>query len=396
MATEDKKIDTVQSDKVVDSEEKTDKEDEQIADKPADESILDTTVTHEDAPLVKKDPEPPKSPVHKKDFEDGMVYLYGTPRSPVIPSLNPFCLKVESWLRVAEIKYELVDHNMKLKSRKGQLPFIEVDGEEIADSAVIVKELSRRNAADLDADLTSQQRGVASCAIAMLENHFFWVIKAWRSKNPNQMLQAYKMDLQQITGKKWPKPILNFFYKCQAKKNTKAVISQGLGVHSAEEIDAFGQEDLHALTELLGEQNYFFGDSPSTLDIVAFANLAQLLFMDEEIKCPLSTWLKDNCQKLVEFCQRFKERVFPDWDELCTIKKKEDPKEEKKNGEVKEEATENKEEKPEKEKEAEKEKETEKEKEAENNEKGDLELKGSEEKQDEKKDEEKEDKNTTL
>jgi len=398
MATEDKKIDVPEADKVTDIKDTPVIADDQVTDKPADESILDTTVTTEDAPLVKKDPEPPKSPVHKQDFEDGLVYLYCTPRSPVIPSLDPYCLKVESWLRVADVKYEMVEHNMKLRSRKGQLPFVEVNGEEIADSTVIIRELSRRNAADLDEKLTSQQRGVASCASAMLENHFSWVIKAWRSKNPEQMLQAYKMDLQQITGKTWPKPLLNFLYKRQAKKNFKAVLSQGLGVHSAEEIDVFGQGDLHALTELLGEQQYFFGDSPSTLDIVAFANLAQLMYMDKETKCPLRNWLTENCPKLVEFCQRFKNKVFPDWDDLCIIKKKEEPKEK--------DTTDKKEEKSDKEKEVDnkdtsekKDEKSEKEKEVENNEKSDkadLELKGDGEKTEEKKDEEKEDKNTTL
>ena len=63
---------------------------------------------------------------------------------------------------------------MKFRSNKGQLPFVELNGQEIADSAVIVKELSSHFDADVDAPLTSDQRSVAHATIAMLENHFHW------------------------------------------------------------------------------------------------------------------------------------------------------------------------------------------------------------------------------
>lgn len=49
------------------------------------------------------------------------------------------------------LRWQNVEHHAKFRSKKGQLPFIELNGEEIADSAFIIKELSEKFNKDLDA-----------------------------------------------------------------------------------------------------------------------------------------------------------------------------------------------------------------------------------------------------
>lgn len=49
----------------------------------------------------------PKPNVHKINFEKDIVYLYQFPRTPLLPSTSPYCLKLETWLRLAGIKYEV-------------------------------------------------------------------------------------------------------------------------------------------------------------------------------------------------------------------------------------------------------------------------------------------------
>ena len=63
---------------------------------------------------------------------------------------------------------------MRYRSGKGQLPFVEVNGAEIADSAVIVKELGAIFNTDMDAHLTTEQRNAAHNTIIMLENRYHW------------------------------------------------------------------------------------------------------------------------------------------------------------------------------------------------------------------------------
>ncbi|KAG5314681.1 FAXC protein, partial [Pseudoatta argentina] len=48
------------------------------------------------------------STVHHPDYEKDVVYLYQFPRTPRLPSLSPYGLKVETWLRLNGIKYEKV------------------------------------------------------------------------------------------------------------------------------------------------------------------------------------------------------------------------------------------------------------------------------------------------
>lgn len=45
--------------------------------------------------------------VHKTNYEKDIVYLYQFSRTPMIPAISPYCLKVETWLRLNDVKYEV-------------------------------------------------------------------------------------------------------------------------------------------------------------------------------------------------------------------------------------------------------------------------------------------------
>lgn len=54
------------------------------------------------------------STVHHPDYEKDVVYLYQFPRTPLLPSLSPYGLKVETWLRLNGIKYEVSGVSLSL------------------------------------------------------------------------------------------------------------------------------------------------------------------------------------------------------------------------------------------------------------------------------------------
>lgn len=67
---------------------------------------------------------------------------------------------------------------MKHRSKKGQLPFIELNGEEIADSTLIIKELSQKFGKDIDSALSQDQRNISHAMISMIENKLVWYVSS--------------------------------------------------------------------------------------------------------------------------------------------------------------------------------------------------------------------------
>src|SRR5262249_4250460 len=104
------------------------------------------------------------------------IKLFQFPRMFAIPNLSPFCCKLETWLRIARIPYEVVDTADPRKGPKGKLPFIEDSGRRIADTSVIVDHLSRTRGVDPDAQLDAQQRAVALLVQRTLEEHYAFVV----------------------------------------------------------------------------------------------------------------------------------------------------------------------------------------------------------------------------
>src|SRR5829696_6683909 len=83
------------------------------------------------------------------------------------PNLSPFCIKLETYLRIAEIPYKLGKFS-RGDAPKGKVPYIHLDGTFIGDSHLIIEELERRLAAEgkpaLDSGLSAHDVAVGRLA----------------------------------------------------------------------------------------------------------------------------------------------------------------------------------------------------------------------------------------
>jgi glutathione S-transferase len=104
------------------------------------------------------------------------IKLFQFPRLFSVPNLSPFCCKLETWLRITEIPYEVVDTPMPRKGPKGKLPFIEDAGQRIGDSSLIIDHLKRTRGIDPDAHLSPAQRATALLVQRTLEEHYAFIV----------------------------------------------------------------------------------------------------------------------------------------------------------------------------------------------------------------------------
>src|SRR5580693_7749480 len=102
-----------------------------------------------------------------------MITLYGFGPGFGLPENSPYVTKTEVQLQLAGLA-----HRKALAtppdSPKGQLPFIDDDGERIADSTFIRAHIERKYGFDFDAGLNETERAQAWAIERMIENHFNW------------------------------------------------------------------------------------------------------------------------------------------------------------------------------------------------------------------------------
>ena len=200
---------------------------------------------------------------------------------------SPFCLKIESFLREAQIAYEVAPFEggrSFAKAPKGKLPFIEdEDGTIVGDSTLIIGRLSRLRGIDMDAPLDDGQRCVSFAFRRMLDEHFYWVgvYSRWID-------EPGWATIRQLFFARVPRPIRPFAAALTRRSIVSALRAQGTGRHSRDEIYALGGEDMQALSRLLGDDAYFFGAAqPTLLDIWAHAFVAEIVA--PPIDSPLKT-----------------------------------------------------------------------------------------------------------
>ena len=108
------------------------------------------------------------------EVQKGEVLLNIPPmaRKVEVPSISPHCLKLEGYLRMANIPHK-VARRQKVSS-KGQVPWITYNKRNIADSNFCVKFLNDEFGVDLNRGLTEDEKAVAHSLQVMVEHNTYW------------------------------------------------------------------------------------------------------------------------------------------------------------------------------------------------------------------------------
>ena len=130
------------------------------------------------------------------DWRQDQVYLAQFPPSPRVRSISPFALKLETWLRLAQIPYQNV-YTRKFSRASHTIPYIELNGQQISDSNRILETLRSQFQVEVDPGLTAQEKAADHAVTSMIENHTTQVRLEWLSSQcpPSSVKQRYKFYL---------------------------------------------------------------------------------------------------------------------------------------------------------------------------------------------------------
>ncbi|KAK7067235.1 hypothetical protein SK128_002943 [Halocaridina rubra] len=235
-----------------------------------------------------------------------VVVVHTFPRGIRIPNLSPFALKLETYLRMADIKYVL-DTSQPI-GYKGKSPWITLNGEDIADSQLILEALAKKFNKNFSSHLTPEQLGVAQAMRVMAEEHYFWCNEIWMclKDNFNTLLRGFPVPFLLSLAIPILKPLL-------ARRAKNMVHANGLGRHTDQEVQDMTYQDLEALSAWLGKKDYCTGDKATEVDCAIFGLMAQLVWVSPD--SPNGRKLREDCSNLIDYCNRMKEKFWPDWND---------------------------------------------------------------------------------
>lgn len=231
--------------------------------------------------------------------------LYGLAGSSSPPSM-----KLETWLRIAGVRYEVAPWPPTKQAPKGKFPYIEEDGALMGDSTLIVEHLVRTRKVDPDEGLSPTERAISLAFRRMIKEHLVWVILYDRYQAPAGWA-IYRDGLASLMMP--PDASDDARQRAYAMVDgirqtvQQQIVAQGMGRHSEDEVHALGIRDITAISDFLGDKAFFMGDRPTTADAAVYAYLAHLI--DVPFDNPPSRFARGR-ENLAAYCVRMRARLY--------------------------------------------------------------------------------------
>jgi glutathione S-transferase len=219
-----------------------------------------------------------------------------------LPSVGPFAVKLLAWLELAGIPYEQVVEDDPRKGPKKKNPWIELDGELIGDTEVIIELLSQRHHVDLDDGLSPEQKAAGHAWRRAFEEHFHQVLEWELFVHPAG--QAY---MRQFMTSKMPPVLGPAIFAMFSLHLRKQLHARGIARHSPDIVAAKGRADVDALAAFIGDRPFLLRDRPSSADAAVFGQLAPM------VSWPMATPVAAHARSLAPiaaYCERMRKLCF--------------------------------------------------------------------------------------
>jgi glutathione S-transferase len=229
--------------------------------------------------------------------------LFQPKRAFGLPCPSAFCVKLETYLRMAEIPYEIHAGDPR-EAPKGKVPWIDDNGHVLGDSSFIIDYLKDKTGDPLDGKLTLRQRAEGHAIQKMLEDNLYFVA-SYSKWSEDDAFAIYSAEL--FAG--MPAEQLEYVPAMVRKKALEKFDAQGIGRHSDEEIYALGCRDVQAFSELLAAGPYLFGNELTSFDASAFGVIGNI--KDGPFASPVQDAVR-NTHNVAAYIDRIREQYFGD------------------------------------------------------------------------------------
>ncbi len=232
-----------------------------------------------------------------------MIELHQFPTDYGLPNFSPFCMKVECFLKMAELKYNIVEIAVPNKGPKKKAPFIDDGDVRMGDSELIIQYLQKKHGIDINQSLNPEERAISHSTQKMLDEHFYWILVHSRWIDDRGFAVVRPLFFGGLP------PMVRSIAPIIGRSSVrKALWQAGMGRHTPDEIYAFGKADIQAVADLLGDKLYMHGPEPTLLDACVVSYTGSVLL--PPIETPLKEAVKSHAN-LVAFNERMMQRYFP-------------------------------------------------------------------------------------
>lgn len=208
-----------------------------------------------------------------------------------LPTGGPFALKVLKWLDIGGIKYEQVIENNSGKGPNKKNPWVELNGERIPDSEIIIETLARIYGFDIDAGLDPVERARLHAFRRMIEEHLHMVFEWEMFVHPNG--RPFVVEVAKSVAPRSLAPVAAAMF---CRQLGKQLYARGIARHSDDVIARKGIADVDAIEAALGDKTYLAGDRPSLADVSAYG------MMQPMARWPMSTPVADYIKSRPAIC----------------------------------------------------------------------------------------------
>mgnify|MGYP001791305779 FL=1 len=219
---------------------------------------------------------------------------------------SPFCLKLETYLKMTGQPYQVADDANLLKAPKKKFPYITDDTAEgpvtITDSSFIINYLKQTYGDPLDQDLSLPEQGISLAFHRLMEENLYWPLlysRWFEDENWTVIRKVYFSDLPPVLRSLVPRSVRRDY--------VKALNGQGIGRHSREEIYSIGKKDIKALSDFLAGKSFLLGERPTSLDATGYGFMANLLQM--ELPSILTDYARQ-FDNLKDYCDRMEAKYW--------------------------------------------------------------------------------------